>query len=80
MRKRAAGTPVQVVIATDGRYWPPLGTLSPDALAEMREKEGRQAAAILGLSTENIVFLRLEEGRLADHRRFLRDRLADIID
>jgi LmbE family N-acetylglucosaminyl deacetylase len=80
MRKRAAGTPVQVVIATDGRYWPPLSKLSPDALAEMREKEARQAAAILGLSTENIVFLRFEDGRLADRRRLLRDRLADIID
>jgi LmbE family N-acetylglucosaminyl deacetylase len=80
MRKRAAGTPVQVVIATDGRYWPPLSKLSPDALVEMREKEARQAAAILGLSMENIVFLRLEDGRLADHRRLLRDRLADIID
>ena len=80
MRKRAAGTPVQVVIATDGRYWPPLSKLSPDALVEMREKEARQAAAILGLSTESTVFLRLEDGRLADHRRLLRDRLADIID
>jgi LmbE family N-acetylglucosaminyl deacetylase len=80
MRKRAAGTPVQIVIATDGRYWPPLSKLSPDALVEMREKEARQAAEVLGLSTENIVFLRFEDGRLGDHRRLLRDRLADIID
>jgi LmbE family N-acetylglucosaminyl deacetylase len=79
MRKRAAGTPVQIVIATDGRYWPPLSKLSPDALVEMREKEARQAAEVLGLSTENIVFLRFEDGRLGDHRRLLRDRLADII-
>jgi LmbE family N-acetylglucosaminyl deacetylase len=80
MRKRAAGTCVQVVIATDGRYWPPFSKVSPEALVEIREKEARQAASILGLSQANIAFLRFEDGRLADQRTLLRDRLADIID
>jgi LmbE family N-acetylglucosaminyl deacetylase len=47
---------------------------------EIREEEARRAAAILGLSHENVVFLRIEDGRLADHRRLLRDRLIDILD
>jgi LmbE family N-acetylglucosaminyl deacetylase len=80
MRKLAAGTSVQIVIATDGRYWPPSAKLSADALAEMREGEAHRASAILGLPRENIAFLRFEDGRLADHRRLLRDRLVDRVD
>jgi len=79
MRKRAAGTPVHVVIATDGRHWPPSTKLSADALVELREEEARRACAILGLRRENIAFLRFEDGRLEDHRRLLRDRLVDIL-
>jgi len=80
MRKLAAGTSVQIVIATDGRYWPPKTTLSADALAEIREEEAHQAGAILGLPRGSISFLRFEDGRLADHRRLLRGRLVDIFD
>ena len=80
MRKLAAGTSVQIVIATDGRYWPPKAKLSADALAEIREEEAHRAGAILGLPRENISFLRFEDGRLAEHRRLLRDRLVDIFD
>jgi LmbE family N-acetylglucosaminyl deacetylase len=80
MRKLAAGTSVQIVIATDGRYWPPSTKLSADALAEIREEEAHRAGAILGLPREHVAFLRFEDGRLADHRRLLRDRLVDIFD
>jgi LmbE family N-acetylglucosaminyl deacetylase len=80
MRKLAAGTSVQIVIATDGRYWPPKTTLSADALAEIREEEAHRAGAILGLPRESISFLRFEDGRLADHRRLLRGRLVNIFD
>ena len=80
MRKLAAGTSVQIVIATDGRYWPPSTKLSADALAEIREEEAHQAGAILGLPRGSISFLRFEDGRLADHRRLLRGRLVDIFD
>lgn len=80
MRKLSAGTPVQVVIATDGRHSYHSTKLSADALVEIREKEARRAGAILGLRCENIYFLRFEDGRLTDHRRLLRDRLIDILD
>jgi LmbE family N-acetylglucosaminyl deacetylase len=80
MRKLAAGTPVQVVIAADGRHWYRSGKLSVDAENEIREEEARKACAILGLPCENITFLRFEDRRLADHRRLLRNRLFDILD
>jgi LmbE family N-acetylglucosaminyl deacetylase len=80
MRKLATGTPVQVVVAADGRYAYPSSTLSVDALVEIREEEARRACAILGLPCENIAFLRFEDCRLGDHRRLLRDRLFDIFD
>jgi LmbE family N-acetylglucosaminyl deacetylase len=80
MRKVAAGTPVKVVVAADGRYAYPTSKLSIGALIEMREEEARRACAILGLSRENVAFLRFEDCRLADYRRPLRDCLFDIFD
>src|SRR6516162_8984008 len=80
MRKLAAGTSVQIVIATDGRYWPPKTKLSADALAEMREEEAHRAGAILGLPCEHIAFLRFEDGRLADHPVLVFDFLLDIFE
>jgi LmbE family N-acetylglucosaminyl deacetylase len=80
MRKLAAGAPVQVVIAADGRYAYPSSKLSVDALIEIREGEARRACAILGLPDESVTFLRFEDVRLADHRALLRDRLFAIFD
>jgi LmbE family N-acetylglucosaminyl deacetylase len=80
MRKRAAGSLIHIVIATDGRYSLPPANLSGEELAKLREEEACRAGAILGLSPENISFLRFEDGRLAAHFRLLRDRVADIID
>jgi len=79
MRKLAAGTPVQVIIAADGN-WYRSSKLSVDAVNEIREEEARRACAILGLPCENITFLRFESRRLADNRGLLRDRLFDILD
>jgi LmbE family N-acetylglucosaminyl deacetylase len=80
MRKLAAGTPVTVVIATDGRHSHHSYMLSANALIEIREEEARRAGAILGLARENIVFLNFEDRCLAEHRRLLRNQLADILD
>jgi LmbE family N-acetylglucosaminyl deacetylase len=54
--------------------------LSVDEFVEIREEEARRAGAILGLPRENISFLRFEDGRLADNRRLLHDRLVEILD
>jgi LmbE family N-acetylglucosaminyl deacetylase len=80
MRKLAAGTPVTVVIATDGRHSHHSSEVSANALVEIRQEEARRAGAVLGLARENIIFLDFEDGRLAEHRRLLRNRLADILD
>jgi LmbE family N-acetylglucosaminyl deacetylase len=80
MRKRAAGMPVQVVIATDGRHSYYSNELSTDRLVKIREEEARRAGSILGLTCENIVFLRFEDGHLAENRQRLRDRLIEILD
>jgi LmbE family N-acetylglucosaminyl deacetylase len=80
MRKLAAGTSVQVVIATDGRHAPRPNKLSIEAFVKVREGETRRACAIMGVPAENITFLRFEDGRLADHRRLLRDRLIDLLE
>jgi LmbE family N-acetylglucosaminyl deacetylase len=80
MRKLAAGAPVEVVIAADGRYAYPSSKLSVDVLIEIREEEARRACAILGLPDESLTFLRFEDVRLADHREILRDRLFAIFD
>lgn len=80
MRKLAAGTAVQVVIAADGRYAYPSSKLAVETLVEIREAEARRACAILGLRREDVTFLRFEDLRLADHRERLRDRLFEIVD
>lgn len=80
MRKLATGTRVEVIIASDGRHSVHSDQLSADALAEIREEEALRAAAVLGLSSENIVFLRFEDGRLTDNRQSLRDRLFAVFD
>jgi LmbE family N-acetylglucosaminyl deacetylase len=80
MRKLAAGAPVNVVVAADGRYAYPSSDLSVDALIEIREEEARRACAILGLPDTSITFLRFEDLRLADHRGLLRDRLFPLFE
>jgi len=80
IRKLATGALVRVVIVTDGRHSPRPDKLSIDAFVKIREEEARRACAILGLSAEDITFLRFEDGRLADHRRLLRDRLLDLLE
>jgi LmbE family N-acetylglucosaminyl deacetylase len=80
MRKLAAGTRVDVVIASEGRHSQRSDKVSADALAALREEEARRAGLVLGLLPENIVFLRFEDGRLTDHRWQLRDRLFPIFE
>jgi LmbE family N-acetylglucosaminyl deacetylase len=79
MQKLAAGVPVQVVIAADGRYAHPSSKLPVEALVEIRKEEARRACAILGLPHESITFLGFEDLRLADHRGLLRERLFAIL-
>lgn len=56
-RKRASGTPVWVVVATDGRVAIESAVMSPDELADLRRAEARRACAILGVEDARVTFL-----------------------
>lgn len=74
-RKRAAGTEVRVLFATDGRHARSDG-LPPEELARVREREARDAARRLGVPSDALVFLGWEDGTLARREDELRVRLA----
>lgn len=63
-RKRAAGTPVDVVVVTDGRHSHASPLVSPSRLAELREGESRAACDLLGVASGSVRFLGYEEGTL----------------
>ncbi|SDF18183.1 PIG-L deacetylase family protein [Limimaricola pyoseonensis] len=68
--KRAAGTRVEVLVATDGtasHRAEPTRRTGPDALAALRRAETQAACATLGLAPERLGFLGLPDGRLAEH-------------
>jgi len=75
MRKRDAGTPVTVVIATDGRHSTTAARTTPSALAARRASEAVVAGRAMGLASEDITLLNFEDGRLQDES----DQLAPII-
>jgi LmbE family N-acetylglucosaminyl deacetylase len=65
-RKRAAGTPVTVVIAADGRYSHRVSReLTPDDMRAVRAKEAIAACAALGVDAEDVVQLGHEDTQLA---------------
>ena len=64
-RATAAGTPVTVVVATDGRHSTSSVRLEPARLAELRAAELRTACRLLGVPEGHIVQLRYEDGTLS---------------
>jgi LmbE family N-acetylglucosaminyl deacetylase len=65
MRKLAAGTPVTVVVLTDGRHSHP--SLDPDALAALRHREMAEAGRRLGLPSESVRWGGFADGGLTAH-------------
>jgi LmbE family N-acetylglucosaminyl deacetylase len=80
MRKLAAGAPVMVVIATDGRRSSSSKVVSPDQLVEIRRAEVLEAARRLGLERRDVVFLNFEDQRLEGQLAALSERLAALVD
>ncbi len=74
-RKRAAGTEVRLLFASDGRH-AGLDGVTPAELARIREREARDAARRLGVAEDEVVFLGWEDGTLAGREVELRARLA----
>jgi LmbE family N-acetylglucosaminyl deacetylase len=80
MRKLDAGTPVKVVIATDGRRSSNSKVVSPRQLVEIRRAEVLEAAERLGLDRRDLVLLDFEDKRLSEQLPALAERLTALVD
>src|SRR2546429_4842091 len=75
-RTTAAGVPVTVVVATDGRRSTTSAVVDPDQLAELRSAELRRACRLLGVPLDDVVQLGYQDGTLADRVPSLTRSLA----
>ena len=80
MRKLDAGTPVKVVIATDGRRSSDSKVMSAEELVRVRRQEALEATGRLGLGPDDVVFLDFEDQGLADNLADLTERLAALVE
>lgn len=78
LRKVAAGAAVTIVHLTDGSRSHP-GLMAESTLAETRQREGRAAAALLGVAPDAVTLLELPETQLAGHRAQAIDGLVDVL-
>ena len=73
---------VHVVWATDGSRSPAPAVpwrSPPAGLAEVRQREAREALGVLGVPAENMHFLCLPDGRLRRHRTRLFEAMAPLL-
>lgn len=80
MRKVDAGATVHIVIASDGERSRRRFSYERDELASIRRREALTAIERLGVPLENVTFLGLPDGQLADHEGELRSRLSELMD
>jgi LmbE family N-acetylglucosaminyl deacetylase len=76
MRKVDAGTPVRVLVATDGSKSPPG---DPAAIAAMRTDELRSACRVLGLSDQDVTQLPFVDAELDGKEDALVAAIADAV-
>ncbi|WP_237704551.1 PIG-L deacetylase family protein [Frankia casuarinae] len=79
MRKRAAGTPVTVVIVSDGSRAEPV-TLPPAELIEVRKAETRRACTLLDVDESDVRFLGFPDAELSDRIDAIAARLTELIE
>jgi LmbE family N-acetylglucosaminyl deacetylase len=77
MRKLAAGTPVNVVLATDGGLSPSGYSVSENCLLRLREF--RDACHVLGLTEDQTRMLHFRDGSLHLAGEELVDAIADLV-
>ncbi len=76
----AAGLQVTLVCATDGEgSHPDSSTCTPQQLADLRAREARRAAELLGVPSERLHRLGHPDGQLAEHESHLAIRLVEIV-
>ncbi|MGE3619301.1 MAG: PIG-L deacetylase family protein [Acidimicrobiia bacterium] len=79
-RKRAAGTPVRVLFAADGRTSHRSAVVGPDELATIRAGEALAACEVLGVGPADVVQLGLPDETLGARRAELAEALAAELD
>jgi LmbE family N-acetylglucosaminyl deacetylase len=63
---RSMGKRVRIVVVTDGSASTTSEQLTPDKLAALRQTEMRKAAALLGVSETDVVFLSYRDGKASE--------------
>jgi LmbE family N-acetylglucosaminyl deacetylase len=77
MRRNDAGTPVHVMVVTDGRTWPPHKTA--DENIATRDAELRASCQVMGLGTDDVTHLSFREQELAQAGPDLVDAISDAL-
>jgi LmbE family N-acetylglucosaminyl deacetylase len=78
-RARAAGAPVGIIVATDGRHSTVSTVFSPEKLAALRTGELRAACRVLGVPDSDVLQLGFEDGTLTAQLPALVDRLTGLL-
>jgi LmbE family N-acetylglucosaminyl deacetylase len=83
-KRIAEGYDVIIVVMTDGRH--ALSKLfhinsnpNPDEMLQIRRTEIISATKILGVPKENILFLGIEDGRIADNAKEIKTKVSEIL-
>jgi LmbE family N-acetylglucosaminyl deacetylase len=79
-RKRRAGTPVQVLVASDGRYSTNSARVPPSELARMRRREFIRACGVLGVGQDDLILLDLEDGSLSESEDVLTECIGRVLE
>lgn len=80
MRKRDCGTPVRIVIVSDGSGSHPPSLIDPMRLVRQRADEAKEACRRLGVESHAVELLGFPEGRLGDCVEAIRDRMVAILE
>jgi LmbE family N-acetylglucosaminyl deacetylase len=83
-KRIAEGYDVFIVVITDGRHaFSKLFRInsnpSTDEMAQIRRTEMIRATKILGVPKENILFLGIEDGRIADNAKGIETKVSEIL-
>ncbi|AXE39676.1 PIG-L family deacetylase [Acidipropionibacterium virtanenii] len=78
-RIRAGGTPVQLLVVSDGADSPRPDGVGPEAMIGLRRQETIAALAALGVDESAITFWDFPDGSVEAHRAELTDRVAGLL-
>jgi len=83
VKKIREGFDVYVTVMTDGRHSHDvtlgLAEPSPEAIAQIRAAEFREATGVLGVNPSNLILLEFEDGKLRRHVSEAREKTVQIL-